>query len=305
MGVSFVSIFILVYHILFWACGFARSLAWDYAPEVPQGEAAERRLHWREKPIGSLFHKHIIRRNTSLHKVPEKDPQRKECSVPPAEDKKLGIQENMQDAEEGRVASPALPESQFVQQTPSAHPRPGVNGNDGAPDPSTWKRFLKFVAGMFTPINSVIVVSLVVALVEPLKALFVDISGVGGPSWAGPDGNPPLSFIIDTGSQQNALRRDSGTDQMIATAASFIGALTVPLALMLLGSSFARMRVPRPLSRLPIWAILFVCLAKMVLLPTIGIFLVRAMVNRQLISKESKTELFVAMFLSGTPTAVK
>jgi len=113
----------------------------------------------------------------------------------------------MQDAEEGRVASPALPESQFFQQAPSAHPRPGVGGNDGAPDPaSAWKRFLKFVAGMVTPINSVIAVSLVVALVKPLKALFVDISGVGGPSWAGPDGNPPLSFIIDTGLQQNALR---------------------------------------------------------------------------------------------------
>lgn len=92
---------------------------------------------------------------------------------------------------------------------------------------------------------------------------------------------------------------------MVVTAASFVGALTVPLALILLGSSFARMRIPRPLSRLPIWAILFVCLAKMVLLPTIGIFLVRTMVERGLISKESKTELFVAMLLSGTPASVK
>jgi len=92
---------------------------------------------------------------------------------------------------------------------------------------------------------------------------------------------------------------------MIATTASFVGAVTVPLTLILLGSSFARMRVPRPLSRLPILAILLVCVAKMVLLPTIGIFLVRAMVERQLIPKESKTELFVAMFLSGTPTSVK
>ena len=92
MGVSFVSIFILVYHVFFWVCGLARSLAWDYGPGVPQGEASERRLHWREKPIGSFIHKHIWR---NLRKITEKDPQRKEFSVPPAEDKERGIQENI------------------------------------------------------------------------------------------------------------------------------------------------------------------------------------------------------------------
>jgi predicted permease len=209
VGVSFVSIFILIYHILFWVCGFARSLAWDYAPGVPQGEAAERRLHWKEKPIGGFVHKHIWR-NPPTHKITEKDPQRKESSVPPVEDKKSGIQENMQDIEGGRVASPALPESQSIQRISNgaheyAHQRPGASDSDGAPDPSAWKRLFKTVAMIFTPINSAIAASLVVALVKPLKALFVDTSGVGGPSWAGPDGNPPLSFIIDTGSQQNTL----------------------------------------------------------------------------------------------------
>ena len=311
MGVSFVSIFILIYQILFWVCGFARSLAWDYAPGVPQGEAAERRLHWREKPIGRFVHKHIIWRNLPLHEVTEEDPQRAALSsVLPAVDRKLGAPENMQAIEEGR-ASPAPPESlSIVQQAPkslqeSTHQRPEVRDNDGALDPPTLKRFLKAVAVVLTPINSMIAISLVVALVQPLKALFVDTSDVGGPSWAGPDGNPPLSFIIDTGSQRNALWQGGGIDQIIATAASFIGALTVPLALILLGASFARMRVPRPLSRLPVWAIVFVCLAKMVLLPVVGIFLVRGMVERRLISRESKAELFVAMFLSGTPTAVK
>lgn len=112
-----------------------------------------------------------------IHSITEKDPQRKEFSVPPVEDKNPGIQENTQVSEEGRAASPPLPES----------------------DPSVWRRSLRIIAVMFTPINTVIAISLVVALVKPLKSLFVDISGVDGPSWAGPDGNPPLSFIIDTG----------------------------------------------------------------------------------------------------------
>ena len=35
-------------------CGAAQSLSWDYLPAVPQGEDAERRVSWKEKPIGGL-----------------------------------------------------------------------------------------------------------------------------------------------------------------------------------------------------------------------------------------------------------
>jgi hypothetical protein len=54
--------------------------------------------------------------------------------------------------------------------------------------------------------------------------LFVPVSG-----WTSdkipnaPDGNPPLSFIIDT--------------------AAFLGGVTIPAALVLLGASFARLKV--------------------------------------------------------------
>lgn len=87
--------------------------------------------------------------------------------------------------------------------------------------------------------------------------------------------------------------------------ANFVGGITIPLALILLGASFARLRVPRPLSRLPIMAMLAVSIAKMVLLPVIGVFIVQAMVQNGLIDKNAKAERFVAMFLSGTPAAVK
>jgi hypothetical protein len=48
-----------------------------------------------------------------------------------------------------------------------------------------------------TPISAIVAISLLIALVDPLKALFVDFEG--GPSWNGPDGKPPLAFVIDTG----------------------------------------------------------------------------------------------------------
>ena len=54
VGVSLISIFILIYHIAFWVCGLAHSLSWDYAPGVPQREAANIRVPWREKPIGGF-----------------------------------------------------------------------------------------------------------------------------------------------------------------------------------------------------------------------------------------------------------
>ena len=51
----------------------------------------------------------------------------------------------------------------------------------------------------------------------------------------------------------------------------FVDTIAVPLALILLGASFARIKVPRPLSRLPIMAMLLVTLVKMVVLPVIDV----------------------------------
>lgn len=65
--------------------------------------------------------------------------------------------------------------------------------------------------------------------------------------------------------------------------ASFVGGLTVPLGLILLGASFARLKIPRPISRLPLAAMIFVAIAKMVIMPVFGIFVVQAMVKKGLI----------------------
>ena len=63
--------------------------------------------------------------------------------------------------------------------------------------------------------------------------------------------------------------------------------------------------MPRPLSRLPIMAMVLTTAVKMVLLPVIGIFLVQAMTNSGFVDRKEITLRFVLMFLSGTPTAVK
>jgi predicted permease len=73
----------------------------------------------------------------------------------------------------------------------------------------------------------------------------------------------------------------------------------------LLGASFARLRVPRPLRRLPLRAMFAVALAKLVLLPVLGVLVVQAMVRGGMIDRDAYAERFVAVFLSGTPAAVK
>jgi len=78
------------------------------------------------------------------------------------------------------------------------------------------------------------------------------------------------------------------------------------MTLILLGVYFARMDVKLSTkSGLPVSALLSVCAVKMILLPIIGVFVTRAMMTGGLIDPESKVQIFVAIFVSGTPSAIK
>lgn len=100
------------------------------------------------------------------------------------------------------------------------------------PAPSThkipWtKKFISFIRDLATPVSIAILIAIPCGIISPLKALFVPVTG-----WTGdrvpnaPDGNPPLAFIIET--------------------AAFIGSVSIPAALILLGASFARLTVSLP-----------------------------------------------------------
>jgi predicted permease len=75
------------------------------------------------------------------------------------------------------------------------------------------------------------------------------------------------------------------------TSASFVGGITIPLALVLLGASFARLKIPRPVSRLALPAMFAVALAKMLVLPIVGVFMVQAMVYGGLIPGSVRSNL--------------
>ena len=77
------------------------------------------------------------------------------------------------------------------------------------------------LSSLLTPQALSILVALLISLVKPLKALFVAVDNSPIPN--APDGQPPLAFIMDT--------------------CSFIGAASVPLGLICLGSALARMNI--------------------------------------------------------------
>jgi hypothetical protein len=309
VGISFVSIFILIYHIFFFVCGLAHSLSWDFAPGVPQGEAANTRVSWREKPIGGFVWRNLLKitnRENEDQYLGSADSQTRS----PAQIELAGRSSRVRDEEASAEAARRTPHSSahLYQDSPAqshrdcrsgtipptpALPRPGV--------PSRSRRLLTAIAVVVTPMSSVVAISLLIALVDPLKALFVSFEG--GPSWEGPDGKPPLAFVVDTGSSISPPFSAKLSDTQ---KARLLGAITVPMTLFVLGVSFALMDVKlSPKSSLPIPALLSVCAAKMILLPVVGVFMTRAMIASGLINSESKVQIFVAIFVSGTPSAMK
>ena len=251
MGVSFVSIFIVSYHIVFWVCGAAHSLSWDYLPGVPQGEEAEKRLPWDHKPLGSLFCRYVLRRGVDSSCINHEHvdstaespaifvDETKEHYRPQLESDRYAVQrpnfpgsqgqhleqevlEHDLDVELGRKVSrksvisqlsrhqsivpsvettqaptALLPEAPLVESVPATTLE--KQGHVQRFVPSIMTRVLKPLAVIITPVTVAIAISLPIALIESLKALFVDVSASGGPNWKGPDGKPPLAFVIDTG----------------------------------------------------------------------------------------------------------
>lgn len=136
--------------------------------------------------------------------------------------------------------------------TPEPHRQPLKKEDEGDDDEEDstvtpriplWRRILTGVIGILNPVSISLFFALPIALISPLKALFVVVDNWTGTRIPnGPDGKPPLAFILDT--------------------AAFIGAICIPVGLMLLGASFARLKVPRSWGTLPIAAIMALMVSK-------------------------------------------
>lgn len=127
---------------------------------------------------------------------------------------------------------------------------------------------------MLTPASLSIFISFPISLVPKLKALFIEVDGVYMPS--APDGQPPLAFIMD--------------------AAVFVGAASVPLGLICLGSALAQMKIARnSLNTLPVGAIITFAIGRMLLLPVLGVMITQGLVKGGVIPAHDKVLQFVCM----------
>ncbi|GAA5959849.1 hypothetical protein JCM10213_008314, partial [Rhodosporidiobolus nylandii] len=140
-----------------------------------------------------------------------------------------------------------------------------------------------FVLSLATPPTISLVLALLCALVNRLKALFTTVENYDWHPTA-PDGDPPLAILLDT--------------------ATFVGDASVPLGLLVLGSALARMRIPRPFSKLPLASIVALAVCKLVILPVFGFFFVRSLAKHtSIIDEDDRVLQFTAIFFSVVPTA--
>jgi predicted permease len=134
----------------------------------------------------------------------------------------------------------------------------------------------RFLVELLKPMPIVIVLAIVIALVNPLKALFLPPSANFQPRFrpVAPDGQPPLAFVLDT--------------------ATFVGAASVPIGLVCLGSALARLRSDTG-EALPRGAIASLALVRMIIMPIFGVAVTRSFVNAGFVDREDKVLQFVCM----------
>ena len=137
-------------------------------------------------------------------------------------------------------------------------------------------RSLHFLKQLTKPYMVVIILSFVISLVDPLKALFIPPSSNFQPRFRpiAPDGQPPLAFIFDT--------------------ATFIGGAYIPLGLICLGSALACLSV-RSGGPFPIGAIASLALGKTVVIPIIGVAITRGFAHVGFVHSDDKVLQFVCM----------
>ncbi|KAG6333240.1 hypothetical protein ID866_5848 [Astraeus odoratus] len=119
-----------------------------------------------------------------------------------------------------------------------------------------------------------IVVSFLVAVIPQAKALFVPVPGVSVA--LAPDGQPPLAVVLNT--------------------ATFIGAASAPLGLVILGSAIARLKLSNGSWReLPLGSISALTSAKLIIMPVLGILICQSLTHVGVIDAENKVLRFVCM----------
>jgi hypothetical protein len=182
-------------------------------------------------------------------------------------------------SDDDHARPPTLPHSVRFKEDEVLIPTPALRSTTHSA--RLWRKSKKFLYDLLAPSPFTVLISLPIALVDPLKALFVPVSDTFTPSFhpIAPDGDPPLAFILDT--------------------ATFVGNASVPIGLILLGSALARLNVGgrENWARMPRGAIAALAVGKMLVSPVLGVLIVQAFVRCGLLNKEDKVLQFVCLYV--------
>lgn len=141
-----------------------------------------------------------------------------------------------------------------------------------------WRLFLNTIVNFKAPNSVSLIVSLIIAMSPPLKALFVK-SNFYIPN--APDEMPPLSFLMDL--------------------ASYVGAASVPLGLLLLGATIARLKVNQMVPGFWKTAVM-VTAARLIIMPIFGVGFTTGLYKAGWF-EEDKLVRFVSVLEFGLPNA--
>jgi len=308
LSIAYIAPFILVFFVTCFPCGGYRILLQDFKdPHLElEGDPG-----FRARLTGEIdFYRNAFRKLRFLSgkaaSPSEPEPEDDEKSEEPTPEEILHphpeSSEGGQDRDAHRRHVTFLPDESTAAPTHAGPLSPNgttLNGLEGGGPPlrpatppteigggrrtGGWRtRIVPFLVSLLEPICVTMLFAIVIALVPKLKALFVAVDGVYMPS--APDGLPPLSFVMDI--------------------ATFFGNASVPMGLVCLGSAFARMSLPRPISKAPLASIFTLAVAKLIILPVLAVLIVQALTFQTgLLDPNDKVLRFVAIFLSAVPTA--
>ncbi|GAA5820326.1 hypothetical protein JCM11251_005576 [Rhodosporidiobolus azoricus] len=322
LGSAYVAIFILVNYISLFPLQGLKLCEWDYTR--PISADLERRYEDGEFGAARRWLNRLWRGQGMKHEVEEERKRLREGQVT-GEEKKEGMgKEIEQGGKEGdgptkrsprMITSgtqtrgeeddiviappanlpPATPDFPLLEPHPSHLTRTlsrrsaSSPSSTDQPPPGPSERVLLSIWALFRPLVTspptvALLVALVISLVPTLRALFVlpeDSNASFQPT--APDGDPPLAILYDT--------------------ADFIGGASIPIGLSVLGASMAKLKIPRPITLLPLSSVLAMAVIRLALVPIIGYFFVEQLVKSGMVARDNAVLRFVLTLLSCVPTA--
>lgn len=300
LAIAYISMLILVFFVTLFPLGGFLIVAKDFdGPDVDSEELRERMRLRRRKIVTEtvlfLRRLRLLRRHTDKADTfsdvetgggrPEKEAMsfKDVCAIAPSLEHHTTHVETADSRENTeRKAPTATPPTTTIDPDPEI-----TQGTANHSSPRKSRFHLKsFLVELLKPVPIAIYFAIVTALVDPLKALFLPPSANFQPRFrpVAPDGQPPLAFILDT--------------------TAFIGASSVPIGLVCLGSALARLRVGSNAGRaFPRGAIAALALVKMIITPILGVAVTRYFAHIGFVDPKDKVLQFVCILFSGLPTA--